>query len=407
MPASLEVPGDASTLSEAVDRIDDGGVISIVGQLETGAVQIRKPITLRGGTLVGTDAIVLGLHADVIIEDCAIENDQGHGVVAMAGSPVLRRLSLRVAQTAFACGAQAQPALYGCEVSTCAIGLTAQDDAAPTVDGLTVVSSGSGMFFTGRSAGQVNNVGIVAGGMPAVEINAEATPEFEGVAVALGGGGGFFVHGQARPRLLRCSAERTQLAAVEVRGQADPTIDGLKVRDCQASGLFLHENATGTYMALDIEGCLLASIEVAEHAQVEIEEGSLLDGQQGGLWVHDDAHLEAIGLEIAGHALMGVDVLDRAHVVLDGCEIARNGSGVQVGSGRVETIECNVLGNRGAGVRVLTTGVAALEGGRVAENSGAALDAIEGGRIRITPDVLIEGEQRCDDLSEIVRVEGD
>jgi hypothetical protein len=157
-------------------------------------------------------------------------------------------------------------------------------------------------------------------------------------------------------------------------------------------------------MGLDIQGCLLASIEVAERAQVEIEEGAILDGRQGGIWAHDDARLEVIGLEIAGHVLMGVDVLDRAHVVLDGCEISRNGSGMQVGSGRVETTECAVLGNRGAGVRVLTTGVFTMEGGRVAENAGAALDALEGGRIQLAADVLITGEQRCDELSEIARV---
>ncbi len=403
MTATLRVPGEEPDLIRAVARLDEGGTIIVDGEITTSPVQIRKALTIRGGTVVGDGAIVFGLHADVVLDSVEVRNPAGHGVVCMAGAPQLRDLTVRVAKTGIACGGSAAPILERCEVPGCAIGLTAQDDAAPVVNGLTIVSTGSGLFLTGRCRGSISNTGIVAGSMPAVEINGESAPRLEGVAVALAGGGGFFVHGDAEPSLLRCSVERTQLAAVEVRGNANPTFDGLRVRECQASGLYLHQNARGTYMALDISGCMLASIEVAETAEVDVEEAALLDGQQGGIWVHDDAVAELIGVEISGHALVGVDVLDRGRVTLDGCEVARNGSGIQVGGGELELVECRVVGNRGAGVRVLGSASAMLDGGAVLDNAGAALDAIQGGVIEVTPETVVEGAENADSTSRIVR----
>jgi hypothetical protein len=317
----------------------------------------------------------------------------------MAGAPVLREVRFRVAQTAFACGAAAAPRLEACEASSCAIGFTAQDDVVVQVDGFSIASTGSGMFFTGRASGQVCNIGIVSGGMPAVEIGGEASPELVQIVVALGGGGGFFVHGKARPRVLRSSVSRTQLAAVEVRGHADPIFDGLSVRDCQGSGLFLHETARGTYMALDIVGCGLVSVEVSEKADVELEEGALLDGRQGGIWIKDDAKAEGIGLEVSAHALVGVDVVDRGVLLLDGCEIARNGGGVQVDGGTVRAVECAILNNRGAGVRAFHRGRVGLEGGRLAGNAGLAIEAVSGGAVWVDEEVEVEGEQRADENS--------
>gem|GEM_PF-6666638 len=407
MPATLRVPEEEPDLIQAVARLEEGGTIIVEGQITTSPVQIRKPLTIQGGTVVGEGAIVFGLHADVVLDSVEVRNPAGHGVVCMAGSPQLRDVTVRVTKTGIACGGTSAPFLERCEIPGCAIGLTAQDDAAPVVNGLTIVSTGSGLFLTGRCRGSISNTGVVAGAMPAVEINSEAAPQLEAVAVALAGGGGFFVHGDAEPSLLRCSVERTQLAAVEVRGNANPTFDGLRVRECQASGLYLHQNARGTYMALDISGCMLASIEVAETAEIDVEEAAILDGQQGGIWVRDEAVAELIGVEISGHALVGVDVLDTGRVTLDGCEIARNGSGIQVGGGELALIECSVVGNRGAGVRVLGSGRARIDGGSVLDNTGAALDAIQGGVIDVTPETVIEGAENADSTSRIVRTSAD
>ena len=188
-----------------------------------------------------------------------------------------------------------------------------------------------------------------------------------------------------------------------MRGNANPTFDGLRVRDCQASGMYLHQNARGTYMALDISGCMLASVEVSESAEIDVEEASLVDGQQGGIWVHDDAVAELIDVEISGHALVGVDILDRGRVTMDGCEVARNGSGIQVGGGALALVECSVVANRGAGARVLGSGRATVDGGSVLDNAGAALDAIQGGVIQLTPETVIEGAENADSTSRIVR----
>ncbi len=382
-PTTLNVPGDHASMSEALTAAKDGDTIHIEGRLESPHVRVEKEITLTGDTLVGLDPVAIGLFASATISGLRVENPQGHGVVSMAGTPLIEEVTLHVGQTAFACGSNAAPTIRRCAVETCRVGLSAQDTAAPDVQGLTVSSRGTGLLLRGESAGTFREVGIVAGQMAGVEVTDRASPILEQVAVALGGAGGMFLHGASTPKLRACLVKSVQLSGIEVSETANPTLDGIQVSEVRGSGLFLHGKSRGTYMDLHIESCGMACIEVSEEAAPEIEGGSLRAGEAHGLWIREQARAEVLSLSISHQGAMGVQATERAWCTLEDCCITMNRDHglFTKDQAQVALVRCEISENAGHGVFAGDTSRVSTQDNRIAENAGGDLQPTGNGQI--------------------------
>jgi len=383
------VPGDHSSLAEALEAADEGDIIALSGEHVVGMTIVTKAVTIAGGTLRGTDAAVLRLEADCTIEGLRIENDQ-HGIVVKEGSPRLEDLHFKVGGTAIACGWEVTPHILKARMERCAIGLSAQAKAAPLAEDLVITATGSGLFFTGEATGTVSGCAIAAGQMAAVEVGAAAAPKLMRVRVAAAGRGGFFIHGTARPELYGCEALRCGLAAVEVTGEADPTFDGLTIKEGGAGGLFLHGDSRGTYLEVEVDGGALASIEIHENARPELERGLLKGSRSGGIFVHGNANVELVDFRISGCTFQGLEIAENAEVKAENCTL----SGIQshgvflrdkarlgmVGCTIEEGMDCGVLGQDAA--------MATIEGGRIGKHRSASIRS-EGGAVFVL-DPLVE-----------------
>ncbi len=370
MSQTWNVPGDAHSLSAAVEEATDGDTIVLHGRVESEPVQIRKALCITGDTLVGTGPVVMGIHADAEIRELRIENPNGHGLVCMAGSPQMKALVLHVGMTAFACGREGSPSIKNCRIETCSIGLSVQDDASPIVEDLKLSSTGSGLFFKGRARGEFRRIGIVSGKMAAVEVGQQAAPLLEEVAVAVGGGGGMFFHGQATPRVLNCLIKNVQLAGLEVAGEADPTVDGVSIIDSYGSGLFLHGESSGTYLEIRVEQVRLAGVQISENATPDLENGLLTKAGGSGLWIYNQARAEVIGFEIRDNNLQGLELADTASAVVESCHIHANG---------------------GHGVSASDKSSAEFRGTRILSNGGENLVRRATARVEISENSEIEG----------------
>jgi hypothetical protein len=404
---TLHIPGQHANLKEALAVAQAGDTIEIEGVAEQPFLDIDKPLTIRGGTIRGTEAVVMRLNADVVVQGCTIDNPNGHGIVCMSASPSLLDLRFKVRETAIACGGDSRPTIERVKAPSCRIGLSAQGTAAPQADDLVITSSGSGLFFTGQASGRLNQVAIASGQMAGVEISGEASPTLVGVAVVASGAGGFFVNGKARPTLKGCLAQRLRLAGLEVRDEADPQVDGFLVQESHGGGLFLHGTSTGTYLEVHVKGCALVGIEVSEDARPELERTTLEEGASGGIWVHDRAEVELIEGLIQGNQFMGVEVCDTGRIQLEQLVIRDNlDQGVVLrDKGQAGLVACELVDNHKYGLLGQDAARATVEGGRIEDNRQGALRAEGGAALVLDPAVQVRGPTHTADRGVVHQVE--
>jgi hypothetical protein len=384
MSRTFTVPGDLPTLAEAIAQAQPGDVIELRGQVTAGRTEITTPVTLRGGVLVGTEVVLLRLLADVTLDGVTIQNPHGHGVVCMAGIPELCDVRLDVKGTAIACGATAAPRVLRTKILRCAIGMTVQDDARPYVENLTITSMGSGLFFKGRGAGLFNQVGILAGNMPAIEVSEEASPELVGVLISASGAGGLFIHGASTPRFTSTNILRTTFDAVEVRGAAAPVLDGLRAEECYKGGLLLTQDAGGTYLEVEVRGCMQAALTVNERAHPEIERMVLAGSSQVGARIYGAAKVEAIDLKVLQNLKGGLELGGDARLDAEDLTITEN---LQFGLVARDRAQLHAKGavirdNRGPGLVLVQETVATLRGGAIVDNAGG--DVVTDGAAQLT-----------------------
>lgn len=383
----LAVPADHPTLQGAVDAASPGDVVELHGRVESPRVRIHKPLTLRGApgaALVGVEAVVLNLHADVTVEDLRIEGG-GHGVVCLEGSPVLRRLRLSVTHTAVACGQACRPTLRDLDVQHCGLGFTFQDDAVVDAADLRVVSRGSGLFALGRAAGTVRGMTVFAGQLAGAEITGESTLQVEGLAVLTSGGGGLFVHGDARPTLRAVRVERVQLAGLEVAERATPTVDGLVVRQGAASGVFCHDQARLTLLEADLADLAQVGLMVWDQASVEAERLAVADVRMAGVWARHTARVEVLSATLHRCGVGGVELADEASAELEDVEVVGTGGpGLSVGDrARLRGRRVQVREGSGPGGVVADAASLVLVGGAVLGNLGPPLAGSTTGSVTV------------------------
>ncbi|MCB9765776.1 MAG: right-handed parallel beta-helix repeat-containing protein [Alphaproteobacteria bacterium] len=377
MPDTLRVPQDHPNLAAALAASSPGDTVRITGRTETGFLDTTRNVTITGGIIAGTDAVVMRLRGPVTLTDTRVENPNGHGVVCMGDSPHLKGVEIEVAETAIACGGDATPRIEQVKIVGCRNGLSVQDTAAPLVETLTVTARGSGLLFTGEAGGTFTQVAVISGQFAGVEIGASAHPRLVGVSVVASGTGGFFIHGQSRPELYSCFAQRTTLDGLEVRGQADPTVDGFTVEESHKGGVLLQEQARGTYMELEVTGCLLPALTVKDDAVVELERGVFRGGQQIGVSVGDRAKVEAIDLLVTENLGGAVRVTGDAALTLEGCRLTGNLAHALSATerGRVAAQGCQLTGNTGLGVEASLSAEVTLDACTLKDNrlgAGAA-----------------------------------
>lgn len=384
MSRTFTVPGDFATLADAVAQAQPGDVFELRGQVSAGRTELRVPITLRGGVLLGTEVVLLRLLADVTLDGVTIQNPHGHGVVCMAGIPELLDLRIDVNGTAIACGATAAPRVLRTKIVRCAIGMTVQDDARPYVENLTITSMGSGLFFKGRGAGLFNQVGVLSGNMAAIEVSEEASPELVGVLISGSGAGGLFIHGAATPRFTSTNILRTTLDAVEVRGAAAPVIDGLRAEECFKGGLLLTQDAGGTYLEVEVRGCMSAGLTVNERAHPEIERMVLAGSSQVGARIYGAAQVEALDLKVTQNLKGGVELGGDARLEAEDLVVTENLQFGVVARDRAQlhSKRGEIQRNRGPGLVLVQQSVAALHGASVEDNVGG--DIVTDGDAQLT-----------------------
>ncbi|MCK6524821.1 right-handed parallel beta-helix repeat-containing protein [Myxococcota bacterium] len=384
MSRAFTVPGDFATLADAVAQAQPGDVFELRGQVTAGRTELHVPITLRGGTLVGTEVVLLRLLTDVTLDGVTIQNPHGHGVVCMAGIPELVDLRIDVNGTAIACGASAAPRVLRTKILRCAIGVTVQDDAKPYIENLTITSMGTGLFFKGRGAGLFNQVGILAGNMPAIEVSEQAAPELVGVLISASGAGGLFIHGTSTPRFTSTNILRTTFDAVEVRGAAAPVIDGLRAEECYKGGLLLSQDAGGTYLEVEVRGCMQAALTVGDRAHPEIERMVLTGSSQVGARLLGACKVEAIDLKVLQNLKGGVELGGDARLDAEDLVITENLQFGLVARDRAQlnALRAEIRDNRGPGLVLVQETAATLRGGNVTNNVGG--DIVTDGAAQLT-----------------------
>ena len=384
MSRTFTVPGDFATLAEAVAQAQPGDVFELQGQVTAGRTELHVPVTLRGGVLLGSEAQLLRLYADVTLDGVTVQNPHGHGVVCMAGIPELLDLRIDVNGTGIACGATAAPRVLRAKIVRCAIGMTIQDDARPYVENLTITSMGSGLFFRGRAAGLFNQVGILAGNMAAIEVSEEASPELVGVLISGSGAGGLFIHGSSTPRFTSTNILRAALDAVEVRGAAAPVIDGLRAEECFKGGLLITQDAGGTYLEVEVRGCMNAGLTVNERAHPEIERMVLAGSSQVGARIYGAAQVEALDLKVSQNLKGGVELGGDARLEAEDLVITEN---LQFGlvardRAQLQAKRAQIRQNRGPGLVLVQQTVGVLHSAVIEENVGG--DVVTDGEAQLT-----------------------
>lgn len=333
-------------LQQALADAQPGDVFVLEGEHTLDEVELHVPVTLRGGTLVGTGQRVLKIFADVVLEDLEVRNPKGHGIVSLGGAPELRGLTLTVGGTALACGKTAAVTLQRCTVRGASTAMTVQDDARVFAEELQLTSRGCGLFLRGRSSGTFTQVGILAGNFAGVEATDETTAQLIGVAVVTSGSGGFFIHGDARPELHGCLAQQCGLSGVEVSQRAQPTIDGLVVRNVQREGILVKGEAAPTFMEIEVDSSPNVLLRVCDEATVDVERAVLKNGGSAGVSVQDKGQAELLEVVIKDCAKAGVEASGRVQVQLESCRIHGNGGyGVTSLGGSIHLTDCDVKDN--------------------------------------------------------------
>ncbi len=179
-----------------------------------------------------------------------------------------------------------------------------------------------------------------------------------------GTGGGIAVEEGARATLEDGAVEANAAAGVDVRG-GEVVLRRCRVSGGPAEGVCV---SGGTVKAVDCE--------IAENAgpgvvvsggRAELRDCDVRSNGTAGILIEERGHCTVEGGTLAGNAGAGVRLMHRCNLVMRGCEVSGNATGVEA-RGRALVEDSRVSGNAGRGVAVIG-GKLCLSGCRLSDNA--------------------------------------
>jgi SpoVK/Ycf46/Vps4 family AAA+-type ATPase len=396
--AAIEAHGSGTAVSMRGGQVRNPAGSGVV--ISDGAAGTFERTTIEN---VASDGVVISAGADPAFRDCTICDVDGTGLSAadaargtIHGGEITRiggiaaRFSrgsvTRMARTRIHATSdvgvlvesRAQPTLEECQIScTGSHGIMLTGEANPAVRACTVTgATGNGVLVEGQSRGTFTGCAVIEATAAGVVVGGASDPMFTACEI----------RGSAKAALVVTEAaaatfEEAELVGsghhgIEIRSGANPLLRRVAVYSCRGHGVTVADDgrgriedsvieaagAAGLHAASggypDVRGtrlahCADAGVRVAAGGRVVLRECDVIGAGAGGLVVEDGGNASVSRSRVRQCHGTGVVFAEGAQGRLTGVEVAGNeGDGVVVGSNQVVEIrDCNVHGNRGAGLR--------------------------------------------------------
>jgi SpoVK/Ycf46/Vps4 family AAA+-type ATPase len=260
--------------------------------------------------------------------------------------------------------AGARPAFRDCTISEVqGVGLTAQAQARPVLEGCRIRGTGS------------HGVVLKGGADPAVRR----------CTVTRTAGHGVIVSGQSRGTFSECTVTDTAEAGVLVTGGSDPVFAGCHVHQAAKTALVVAEAAAGTFDGAELRGSGHHGIEIRGGANPLLRRVQVAGCRGHGLTVRDEGRGRIEDSLVEAAEASGMHTASGGYPDVRGTRFAGSGdAGVLVAAGgQVILRECEVTAAGGAGVTVEDGGNASLSRSRIRDCSGAGIVFADGAQGRL------------------------
>ncbi|MFJ2863351.1 right-handed parallel beta-helix repeat-containing protein [Kitasatospora sp. NPDC087314] len=289
--------------------------------------------------------VYLSSAAQVLLEDCAVEDTRGHGLVLAGGTdPVVRRC--RTARTkghGVHVTDRSRGSFEECEVvGTELSGILVDESSSPALTRTTVRDSGAaGVELVGESAAEFDRLEVRGAAGAGVSVRDGANPLLRRLDVAEVGGHGVEVLREGRGRLESSVLASTGLAALLVADGGNTQVGGTTVRGSAATG-------KGAPNAAGVTG-----VEVGHGGIASLRDCDVAECTADGIAVEDGGELTMARSRVHGNRRHGVLLAAGSRAALTGCELVGNTQdGLRAESEEpIRITGCTVTGNRGSGLR--------------------------------------------------------
>ncbi|HWB35511.1 MAG TPA: right-handed parallel beta-helix repeat-containing protein, partial [Rugosimonospora sp.] len=323
-------------------------------------------------------------------DDCTLIGSGSSAFAAMSGArPTVRRAGIRAAQGNGIYVDAASGVFEDCEVTGCALpGVALTNGADPTLRRVRVHRAANLAVLVKAAQGRFEDCVVehTDANRNAVTVEEKSAPRFDGLTLTGVGGTAVVVRSASTPAMRRVTVGPGALAALVVDAAGGEytgwSVGALPGHVTAAVGL---RNA--------VEGTRLRDFRLSE-----VEAGVVVRGghagvsglrvdqaRRYGLRTDDGATVLVRDCELTGCAEWGVR-LGPGDTRLHGVRVTGCGNGVEVGTGATARLDgCVVTGNRGLGVRVLSTGEVVLAGCTVDDNALRDVAVEPGAHPRVEP----------------------
>jgi len=406
---TLSVPGDYSSIQEAIDAIAPGGTITVSpGTYEVG-LTIWKPLTLRGAgkdktvlkpISIPTRKLIVSITAEakgVVLEGLSITGSEWNGI-RISGEASLKELLISEnGLRGILMLGSSQAAIAGSTFTGNSYGIGMNASSQATILGSKFTgNSGYGIMMSGSAQAEIQGNSFLNNGYSSIFVSSKK-------ATARGGrnemhGNGVDLCGYAPASLRQPLVPQTDSKSLSVPGDYSSIQEAI---DAIAPGGTITV-APGTYEAdltiwkpLTLRGAgndktvlkplsnatskLIVSI-TSEAEGVTLAGLSVTGSNGDGLFIYGEASLN--GMQLSGNDGHGIVLGGSAHVTISESQISENGKdGIFMGSvfqwsvsqAQATISKSQILGNGDTGIMMMGSSQATISDSQISENSYAGI----------------------------------
>lgn len=346
--------GRASLHAAAVSRQAVGVVVDVGGALTHRACQLGELVALAGATVRERRATLLSV---VVVDpisggDCttikdAVEMVDDGGLIQLRPGRYTESVTLDVDARIIGIGADGDVVWSGREQLLVARG------CAVTCQNITFRRDGGlrqDMVWLRSSEGIFTDCHFDGAGLSALVVDERSRLRAEDCRFTSAYQGGIVVREGSHAIIERCFFSRSRMAAIHIRLNSDAVIRECRINNSGQGGVLVYEEARLLLERCEIRSSGLAGVEVRDDAEVTMRECRLLDGQQAAVFVHKGASAVAELCDLVGttrRSRPGVEVNAGGTLTLRSCRIRGSDAAIRCrGRSRLVLESCDLAGNR-------------------------------------------------------------
>ena len=379
--ARITFPQDIDNLHSALERLDNGGVLTI----QLGTHRIDKPLTINH------DIQIVGATGDPA--DVTIECSNGNCLIITAENAKIQGLTLKTTQGSDSLtGAAVQisagrSTLHKCSMTSAeSVGLVVRGSSAnPTLTQCKIFSCGkSGIFVYENGKGIFNNCDVYGNTLAGIEVKDGGDPQVTGCKFYDGKQCGIFVYENGKGTFNNCEAHGNTLSGIAVKEGGDPQVTGCKFYNGKSTGINVSTNGKGTFNNCDAYGNTLSGIQVSEGGDPQVTGCKFYDSKQScGIYVWQTGKGTFNNCEAYGNAFSGIEVKDGGDPQVTGCKFydSKQSCGIYVWqTGKGTFNNCEAYGNTNSGIQVSKGGDPQVTGCKFYDGKGSGIYVYENGK---------------------------